>query len=151
MAHGKKLRKMVKATLCCLFFGGKMKKIFKIMSYIFVVGVMLAISITDVMAAKVTIKLDYQSNVYYTRKGAGFNESHQYLYYSLNGVPAFCIEPGVAINDWDYITGDISKSPFNDEITNIPVYEPCHSSQISFVLIRLAKRSLLYFNKYANR
>ena len=96
-----------------------MKKIlFKLLSFVFTLGSFFMLTLDNVKAEKVTIKLDYQSNVYYTRKGAGFNESHQYLYYSLNGVPAFCIEPGAPINDWDYITGDISKSPFNDEITN---------------------------------
>ena len=95
-----------------------MKKIFKILSFVLALGSFFMLTLDDVQAEKVKIKFDYQSNVYYTRIGSDMNESHQFLYYSLNGVPAFCIEPGVDINDWDYITGDITKSPYNDEITN---------------------------------
>ncbi len=94
------------------------KRIFKLLSFVLTLGSFFMFTLTNVKAEKVTVKFDYQDNVYYTRIGDGLNDSHQYLYYSLNGTPAFCIEPGVPINDWDYITGDISSSPFNDEITN---------------------------------
>ena len=90
----------------------KIKK--KLMMYLLAIVSIFILKVNDVYAAqKVKISFDYQSNVYYTRKGDGLNDSHQYLYYNLNGIPAFCIEPGVEINDWDYLVYGIEKSPFN--------------------------------------
>ena len=90
-----------------------------IMCFLLVLTSIFILKTDNVYAAqKVKISFDYQSNVYYTRKGDGLNDSHQYLYYSLNGTPAFCIEPGVDINDWDYLVYGIEKSPFNAEKTN---------------------------------
>ena len=91
----------------------------KILSILFAVISIFLLQIDNVYAAqKVKISFDYQSNVYYTRKGDGMNDSHQYLYYNLNGTPAFCIEPGVQIDDWDYLVYGIEKSPFNAEKTH---------------------------------
>ena len=91
----------------------------KIISFLFATISIFLLNIDSVYAAeKVKISFDYQSNVYYTRKGDGLNDSHQYLYYNLNGVPAFCIEPGVDINDWDYLVYGIEKSPFDAEKTH---------------------------------
>ena len=87
--------------------------------YLLAIVSIFILKVNDVYAAqKVKISFDYQSNVYYTRKGDGLNDSHQYLYYNLNGIPAFCIEPGVEINDWDYLVYGIEKSPFNAEKTH---------------------------------
>ena len=95
----------------------KIKK--KLMMYLLAIVSIFILKVNDVYAAqKVKISFDYQSNVYYTRKGDGLNDSHQYLYYNLNGIPAFCIEPGVEINDWDYLVYGIEKSPFNAEKTH---------------------------------
>ena len=91
----------------------------KIISFLLAIISILILNIDNVYAAqKVKISFDYQSNVYYTRKGDGLNDSHQYLYYNLSGTPAFCIEPGVQINDWDYLVYGIDKSPFNVEKTH---------------------------------
>ena len=88
----------------------KIKK--KLMLYLLAIVSIFILKVNDVYAAqKVKISLDYQSNIYFTRKGDGLNDSHQYLYYNLNGTPAFCIEPGVDINDWDYLVYGIEKSP----------------------------------------
>ena len=85
----------------------------------FLLAIVNIFGIGNVYAAeKVKISFDYQSNVYYTRKGDGLNDSHQYLYYNLSGTPAFCIEPGVEINDWDYLVYGIEKSPFDAEKTH---------------------------------
>ena len=85
----------------------------------FLLAIVNIFGISNVYAAeKVKISFDYQSNVYYTRKGDGLNDSHQYLYYNLSGTPAFCIEPGVEINDWDYLVYGIEKSPFDAEKTH---------------------------------
>ena len=95
----------------------KIKK--KLMMYLLAIVSIFILKVNDVYAAqKVKISLDYQSNIYFTRKGDGLNDSHQYLYYNLNGIPAFCIEPGVDINDWDYLVYGIEKSPFNAEKTH---------------------------------
>ena len=94
---------------------GKKKIVYFLLA---VLGIFL-FGIDNVYAAeKVKISFDYQSNVYYTRKGDGLNDSHQYLYYTLNGIPAFCIEPGVQIDDWDYLVYGIERSPFNAEKTH---------------------------------
>ena len=96
-----------------------MKSKKKILSILLAVLSIFILNIDDVYAAqKVKISFDYQSNVYYTRKGDGLNDSHQYLYYNLSGTPAFCIEPGVEINDWDYLVYGIEKSPFDAEKTH---------------------------------
>ena len=76
------------------------------------------ISTINVKADRVRLKMDYQSGVYYTRKGNGLNDSWQYIYYSLDGIVAYCIEPGVEITNLNYITGDLSNSPYSEEKTN---------------------------------
>ena len=97
------------------FMEENMKGKKKILSILFAVISIFLLQIDNVYAAqKVKISFDYQSNVYYTRKGDGMNDSHQYLYYNLNGTPAFCIEPGVQIDDWDYLVYGIEKSPFDE-------------------------------------
>ena len=96
-----------------------MKKIFfKLLSFVLTLGSFFMLSTTDVKAEKVTLSIGYEDGVFYTRKGDGMNDSHKFTKYSLNGTIAFCIQPGKQISDWDYITNDISKSPFNKTITD---------------------------------
>ena len=52
----------------------------KIISFLLAIISIFLFNINNVYAAeKVKISFDYQSNVYYTRKGDGLNDSHQYL------------------------------------------------------------------------
>lgn len=95
----------------------------KILNMLFIViamGSFFALSIINVNASnKVKIKLDYQDNVFYVRSGNNLEyHSGKYLYYSLDGDVAYCIEPGIQITDWDYLfSTDLTTSPHSKEVT----------------------------------
>lgn len=69
--------------MVAFFMEENMKGKKKILSFLFAIISIFLLEIDNVYAAqKVKISFDYQSNVYYTRKGDGLNDSHQYLYLS---------------------------------------------------------------------
>ncbi len=91
------------------------KYLLKILSFVLTIGSFFVFA-DNVKAAHVIISFRYVPNVYYVRTMNGRTDSHQFINYKLDGKDAYCIEPGVESNDWDYYTYDLSHSPYSTEI-----------------------------------
>lgn len=59
----------------------------------------------DVKANDLVLNMEFQDNIYYVRRGSGYS-SNILSFYTIDSKVAYCVEPGVLITNFNYISED---------------------------------------------